>query len=89
MTTGSDFIITTLFTDVDGNPVDPLTVTALIQAPDGTQTTPIPTSDTVGTWTTIGLATMPGLWFYEITGNSEITVVDVGSFCVEPGLVAV
>lgn len=89
MTTGSDFVITTFFTDIDGNPADPTSVDALIQAPDGTQTAPVPTSSEVGTWVTVGPADMPGLWFYEITGTSTISVVDVGSFCVEPGLVPV
>ena len=90
MTAGSDYTITTTFRDAQGALADPDDVTALVQAPDGTQSTPTPTSTTTGIWTTTGPTTVAGLYFAEIVGTSATgNVVDLVSWCVEPGLVAI
>lgn len=87
MTAGSDYVITTTFRDSDGNLANPDTVDALVQAPNGDQSSPTPTSSTTGIWVTTGPADQAGIWFYQITGISTSgTVISTGSFCVEPGL---
>lgn len=90
MILGEDYLITTRFEDSDEQLVNPDSVAALIEAPDGTQTSPVPTSATVGIWETFGPADQVGLWFFEITGDGDEGVVkSVGSFCVDPSLVSV
>lgn len=88
MTNGSDAYITTRFYDLDGDPADPGSVTALIQAPDGSQTTPAPFHVSTGVWLTTVPTTQAGIWFFTISGASP-AAVSVGSFCVEPALVPV
>lgn len=87
---GSNFIVTATFRDAMGDLANPTSVSAVIQAPDGTQTTPTPTSSSVGVWTTVVPTDQAGFWFYQISGaGNEIDVVCHGSVCVEPALVLV
>lgn len=87
---GSNAIVTATFRDANGDLANPSAVTAVVQAPDGTQTTPTPTSSTLGIWTTVIPTDQAGYWFWQISGaGNQIDVVCVGSFCAEPSLVLV
>lgn len=87
---GSTPVIITTFRDEDGNLADPNTVTAIIRAPDGTISNPVPTNASVGIWETLVPVDQAGMWFYEISGTGGgVEVSDKDAFCVLPSLVSV
>jgi len=58
---GDTWLIEATFTDDDGDPVEPDSVTITIEAPDGTQTTPAVTL-TTNVATASAELTQPGYW---------------------------
>lgn len=80
--------VTASFTNAAGAAADPTTVTLVVQAPDGTQTTPTPTSAVVGTWTADVSVTQAGTWWYRFEGTGAIQTAGEGMFRVRRRMVA-
>lgn len=78
------------FTDADGALYDPDLVTARVQAPDGSVSTPATSTLGTGLWSTLISLDQAGFWFADITGqgpDGEVVIVR-GTVCVLPELVA-
>lgn len=87
---GSNVVVTATFKDKNKELAEPATVTAVVQAPDGTQSNPVPTNESLGVWETVIPTDQVGDWYYQISGEgADMDAVCVGSFCVKPSLVLV
>ena len=75
--------IAAVFTDLNGNPVDPTTITLLIQDPANNQTTPAPSHDSTGNFHYDLTTALAGTYTYRWTGTGAATVVIEGSIIVE------
>lgn len=80
--------LTASFTDAAGSAADPTSVTLTVQAPDGTQATPTPTSSVVGTWTADVSVTQAGVWWYRFEGTGAVAAAAEGSLLVRRRMVA-
>jgi hypothetical protein len=71
-------------TDANGNLVleDPGTVTATVEAPDGTESNPATVKQSKGIYTTSFTADAAGLWHYRIVGDAPAAGVTEGDILV-------
>lgn len=69
---------------VDDALTNPGAVTCIVEAPDGTETTPTATSSESGVWTATVTATAAGRWRYRFEGTTPVQATDEGSFLVSP-----
>lgn len=90
---GQSVKLTASFTDADGDPANPASVSCLVREPDGTETTydsastPAVTNPETGTFEVILPADAPGIWVYRWEGATGTTTpVDEDSFTVLPSV---
>ena len=83
------YTITCSFTDVNGAPGDPTTVTFTKQDETGTQTTVVQASLThpsTGTWAYTTAETTPGTYTWEGRGSGAVIARDLVRVRVRPGI---
>lgn len=87
---GATVTTTATFTDIAGALVDPATVELTVQAPDGTQTTPVPTNPSVGVYAHEQTLDQTGNWWFHWEGETEEgTAVTECVVCAKPVAVTV
>lgn len=64
------------FRDEAGALANPDDVDLTVEAPDGTQTTPTPSSTATGIWTWDQSLTQSGVWVFKWVGTGAVTAVE-------------
>ena len=87
---GSTATIRATFRDIDGDLVDPSSVDLTIQAPDGTQTSEVPTNPSIGVYEFQLNLDQVGWYAFRFEGStSEGMAVCEGKVCVKASALAV
>ena len=77
--------VSVIFTDVNGSPVDPTTVTVKYRAPGATATTASPTKDSTGNYHfDIDTTSAAGIWRYGFFGAGTNQAASQAQFTVIP-----
>jgi len=80
---GSSVVLTAQFTLPDGTtPADPTTVKLRVLDPNGVETTPTPTKNSVGNYSTVINCLTPGVWFYRFEGAGAVTATMDNNFSI-------
>ena len=82
---GQTIVVVSTFRDLADALVNPDTVTALVEAPDGTQTTPTPVNQSTGIYHTTVTMDQSGWWKIRVEGTTdEGTAVCETKCCARP-----
>lgn len=65
--------LTGTFTDINGNPADPTTITVQVHSPSGQVNMYTPTRDSIGVYHYDLLLNAPGVWLYRFIGTGAVT----------------